>query len=198
MDLKLQKIALLSVFLSASCVLAPETYNNKVDIGVYRGRAVAYEGEGTNPNFVDRVCPNVDITLTVNENSIILEANDIYPNYTPDAGVITAHSGMATAYGNNKFEIDLKWAYLDTAASTQLNDLMNLNICDSTAPSNPTNNYTGSKGRLGTLGLLVPQDFGHPGEFGFGIARGTLIYGVECTDGERIPLCVYFMNLTKN
>lgn len=190
------KIAMIGLI--SGCVLAPETYNNSIDRGVYRGTAIAYEGKGTDANFVDRVCPHAKIILTVNENNILFEVTDIYPNYTHDAGVIQSHSGMAEGYGNNKFMIDLKWAYHDTSSSTQLNDLMNLNICDATAPSNPTDNYTGSKGRLGSLGLIVPDNFGHQGEFGFGVARGTLVYGVECNDGERIPLCVYFMNLKKD
>ena len=184
--------------LSTGCVLAPESYNSKVDQGTYRGTAIAYDGEGNSPNFRDRVCPNIDLVVTVDESSIVFDATDIYPNYVPDAGVITSHTGMATSYGNNKFKIDLQWAYLDTFDSVQLNDLMNLNICDSTAPSNPTNNYTGDKGRLGNLGLTVSDEFGHQGEFGQGKMQGSLFYGVECTDGELIPLCVYFMQLKKD
>lgn len=184
--------------ITSGCVLAPESYNNQVDRGTYRGTVVAYDGDGNAPSFRDRVCPNIDLVVTVDENSIIFDATDIYPNYVPDAGVITSHAGMATSYGNNKLKIDLKWAYYDTAVSTQLNDLMNLRICDATPPSNPLNNYTGDKGRLGNLGLTISDEFGHQGEFGEGKMQGNIFLGVECTDGELIPLCVYFMQLRKD
>jgi hypothetical protein len=153
-----------------------------------------YDGPGTDPDFIDRTCPQVSATLTISGDSVSLTTNDTYPNYGHAPGVVTEHSVSGTAFSNNKFNLEVGWAIEET--DTQLEDLMTLNICDSTAPSTPGDTSTGDRGLLQDFAFKVGEP-GFVGEFGNGTARGSLWYGVRCTDGRFLPICLYFMQLTK-
>ena len=178
-----------------SCQLDPETYDASDDNGTYTGSATAYTGPGTDSDFVDRVCPNVSISLTVNDGNISFSTTDSYPNYGHHPGVITNHSTTTTSFDNNKFEVEMGYAFEET--DVQLVDLMSLEICEATPPSLPGDASTGGRGLLQDLAVKV-FDLGHIGEYGLGVARGSLFYGVRCTDGRFIPTCVYYMDLRKS
>lgn len=185
----------LSLLGLASCILNPEDYDSSQDNGTYTGTMTVYEGPGTDPDFIDRTCPEVSATMVVNGESVVLTTNDNYPNYTHVSGVVTNHVASTTSYDNNKFTLEVGWAIEET--DTQLEDLMNLEVCGASPPTFPGDTSTGKRGRLQDFALRVDEP-GFIGEFGNGAARGSLFYGVRCTDGEYIPICVYFMQLSKN
>lgn len=181
--------------LSASCVTSPEEYDTSQDNGTYTGSMTVYDGPGTDPDFIDRTCPNVSATLVVDGDNVTLTTNDTYPNYGHAPGVITNHQVSGTSYANNKFNLEVGWAIEET--DTQLEDLMNLKICEATPPSTPGDTSTGGRGLLQDFAFKVGEP-GFIGEYGNGTARGSLWYGVRCTDGSFLPICLYFMQLTKN
>lgn len=177
-----------------SCVTSPEDYDSSQDNGTYTGSMTVYGGPGTDPDFVDRTCPNVSATLVVEGDSVSLSTTDTYPNYGHAPGVITSHSVSGLSYDNNKFNLEVGWAIEES--DTQLADLMNLKICDSTPPSTPGDATTGGRGLLQDFAFKVGEP-GFIGEYGNGTARGSLWYGVRCTDGRFLPICLYFMQLSK-
>lgn len=180
--------------ISSSCVMSPEDYDSSGDQGTYSGSLTVYAGEGSDASFSVRVCPKITASLTINGDQATLSTTDSYSPYVPDAGVVTSHSVTGTVYANNKFQLELGWA-ID--GNTQLVDLMTLRVCEASPPTNPLDPNTGDRGLLQDLALLVGEP-GFVGEFGQGTARGSLWYGVRCTDGRFLPLCLYFMQLTKN
>jgi len=181
--------------LLSSCILSTEKYDSSKDDGTYSGTMTVYTGPGTDPNFIDRTCPKVTASLSILNGVAELTTDDNYPNYTHSAAVVVHHVATGTIYANNKFQLSTGWAIEET--DTQLEDLMNLKICDSTPPSLPGDTSTGNRGLLQEFYLSVSDKY-FVGEFGGNQARGSLIYGVRCTDGQEIPLCIYFMDLTKN
>ncbi len=190
---KLRWILLLSgVIWSSSCVLDTDEYDVSQDEGTYTGTMTVYDGPGTDPDFIDRTCPEVSVTLVVAGGKVVLTANDTYPNYIHHSDVVTTHIASGDVYENNKFQVKTGWKIEET--DTQLEDLMTLEICDSSAPTFPGDTSTGNRGRLQDFYMSV-DDRAFVGEFGEGIARGSLWYGVRCNDGEEIPLCLYFMQL---
>ncbi len=187
------KVILVGLFLS-SCIMNTDEYDSAQDDGTYTGTMAVYDGPGTDPDFIDRTCPNIDVTLVVADGVAVLTANDTYPNYVHHSDVVTNHVASGDVYDNNKFQLRTGWKFEET--DTQLEDLMTLGICDSSAPSFPGDTSTGDRGRLKDMYLSV-DDRAFVGEFGQGIARGSLWYGVRCNDGEEIPFCLYFMQLKK-
>ncbi len=189
-------IALIGTILCSmsSCILSTDEYDVAADDGRYSGTMTVYEGPGTDPDFVDRTCPEVSATLDVAEAVATLTTQDSYPNYIHHPDVVTSHTAVGAVYENGKFQMSTGWAIEES--DTQLEDLMTLEICDASAPSLPGDTSTGNRGRLQDFYMAVDDDY-FVGEYGQGIARGTLIYGVRCNDGEEIPLCVYFMDLDK-
>lgn len=183
------------IVLLQSCVLKPEEYDSSDDDGTYRGEMTAYDGPGTDADFVDRTCPTVNATLTVDGDNVSLRTVDTYPNFGIGSNVILNHTATGTSYDNNKFQLEESWAFDET--DTQLEDLMNLEVCESSPPDVPGNTNTGDRGLLNSLGFIVGEP-GFIGEYGQGTARGSLWYGVKCTDGRFLPLCLYFMQLRKN
>lgn len=177
-----------------SCVGESDSYEPSVDDGTYTGSMTVYDGPGMASDFVDRTCPEVYATLVIADGNVVLTANDNYPNYGHAPGVVTSHVASGSTFKNNKFRLETGWAIEET--DTQLEDLMNLNICGATPPSSPGDTSTGGRGGLKEFALKVDEP-GFIGEYGEGIARGSLWYGVRCTDGKFIPICLYFMNLTK-
>jgi|GEM_PF-2062403 len=182
------------LFLFMSCVMSPDEYDSAADSGTYTGSMIVYDGEGTNPDFIDRTCPEVAASLVVQGDSVVLTTTDTYPNYGHSPGVVTTHVASTTSYSNNKFKLSTSWAIEET--DVQLEDLMNLKVCDSTPPSTPGDTSTGNRGLLQDFALKVDEP-GFIGEYGNGFARGSLLYGVRCTDGRYLPICFYFMQLQK-
>ncbi len=191
----------------SSCVLGPEEYDGAQDDGTYTGTMVVYDGPGTDPDFIDRTCPEISATMVVSGDSVVLTTSDDYPNYEfcapvggrrvytcADAPVVN-HSASTTSFGNNQFKLETTWDI--DKSDTQLSDLMNLEVCGATPPSLPGDPSTGGRGRLIEFALRVDEP-GFVGEYGNGAVRGSLFYGVKCTGDEYIPLCVYFMQLSKN
>jgi hypothetical protein len=183
-------------FLSLFCGCVGESvdYDSSLDDGTYTGSMTVYDGPGTDPSFIDRTCPNISATLVVAGGGVVLTTNDTYPNYGHAPGVVTSHVASGTVFANNKFRLQVGWAIEET--DTQLEDLMNLNICDATSPSTPGDTSTGDRGSLQDFSLIVDEP-GFIGEYGENSARGSLWYGVRCTDGRFIPVCLYFMQLTR-
>jgi hypothetical protein len=183
-------------FLSLFCGCVGESvdYDSSLDDGTYTGSMTVYDGPGTDPSFIDRTCPNISATLVVAGGGVVLTTNDTYPNYGHAPGVVTSHVASGTVFANNKFRLQVGWAIEET--DTQLEDLMNLNICDATSPSTPGDTSTGNRGSLQDFSLIVDEP-GFIGEYGENSARGSLWYGVRCTDGRFIPVCLYFMQLTR-
>lgn len=178
-----------------SCITEPGIYDRQADNGTYTGSTSVYGGPGINPDTIDRVCPDITTTLTIDDDKGSFLATDSYPNYVHVGAVITTHSSTVSIFDNNKFSTESHWAIEET--DVQLEDLMNLGVCSSSSPSVPGDASTGERGLLRDFSLQVDQDTGFVGEFGEGKARGTLIYGVRCTDGDFIPVCVYFMQMNK-
>ncbi len=185
---------ILSLGLMNSCILSTDEYDSTQDDGTYRGILSVYDGPGTDVDFIDRTCPEITATLSVVGGVATLNTVDTYPNYIHHSDVVVNHTARGEVYENNKFQMKTGWAIEET--DTQLEDLMTLEICDSSPPSLPGDTSTGDRGLLRDFYLSVDDDY-FVGEYGAGIARGSLIYGVRCTDGEEIPLCVYFMDLDK-
>ena len=190
------KYGLLLVFFAflVSCVGESDGYDSSADDGTYTGSMTVYSGAGTDPNFIDRTCPEVSATLVVADGRVVFTTNDTYPNYGHAPGVVTNHVASGAVFANNKFRLETGWAIEET--DTQLEDLMNLNICDATSPSTPGNTSTGNRGSLKDFALRVDEP-GFIGEYGNNIARGSLWYGVRCSDQRFIPICLYFMSLTR-
>ncbi|MCR9205731.1 MAG: hypothetical protein NXH75_14195 [Halobacteriovoraceae bacterium] len=188
-------VFLLTLLFSGSCVTSPEEYDSTLDNGTYTGSMTVYDGAGTDPDFIDRTCPVVSGSLVVDGENVTLTTNDTYPNYGHAPGVITNHVASGTAFSNNKFNLEVGWAIEET--DTQLEDLMNLKICEATPPSTPGDTSTGGRGLLQDFAFKVGEP-GFVGEYGFGTARGSLWYGVRCTDGTFLPICLYFMQLDRN
>lgn len=182
------------VVISNSCVLSPDEYDASNDQGTYTGNMVVYAGPGTDPSFINRSCPNVAASLVVTGDEVVLTTNDTYPNYGHAPGVVLNHVARGTVYANNKFQLEVGWTIEET--DTQLVDLMSLKICDATPPTTPTDPSTGGRGLLKDFAFIVGEP-GFVGEFGQGTARGSLWYGVRCTDGRFLPICLYFMQLSK-
>ena len=178
-----------------SCITEPGVYDRAADNGSYTGSFAVYGGPGIDSDFIDRVCPNISATLTIDDDEGSFSTSDTYPNYVHVGGVVTSHSSSVSIFDNNKFSTEANWAIEET--DVQLEDLMNLGICSSTSPTTPGDASTGGRGRLRDFALQVDRDTGFVGEFGEGRAHGTLIYGVRCTDGEYVPICVYFMQMNK-
>lgn len=174
------------------CVTSPEDYDSSLDDGVYTGNMIVYDGPGTDPDFIDRTCPEVSANLVVSGNNVVLTTNDTYPSYGHAPGVVTNHVVSGQTFRNNKFNLEVGWPIEET--DTQLEDLMNLEICDSTPPSMPGDTSTGERGLLKDFALRVGEP-GFVGEYGNGLARGSLWYGVRCTDGRFLPICLYFLQL---
>jgi hypothetical protein len=190
------KLSLIFIFLwvFSGCVAESEEHDSAADNGTYTGSMTVYDGPGINPNFIDRTCPNIAATLVVAGGRVVLTTNDTYPNYGHAPGVVTSHVASSEVFANNKFRLEVGWAIEET--DTQLEDLMNLNICEATSPSTPGDTSTGSRGILQDFALRVDEP-GFIGEYGNNIARGSLWYGVRCTDGSFVPICLYFMNLSR-
>ncbi|MEC7278046.1 MAG: hypothetical protein VXV96_17120 [Bdellovibrionota bacterium] len=184
----------LGLVLLSSCVLSPDDYDASGDDGTYTGSMEVYDGPGTDPDFIDRTCPEVSATLVVSGKSVVLTTNDTYPNYGHHPGVVTNHVARGEVFSNNKFRLEEGWPFEET--DTQLEDLMNLEICGATPPTLPGDTSTGNRGLLQDFAFIVDEP-GFVGEFGNSIARGSLFYGVRCTDGDFIPICLYFMQLSK-
>jgi len=178
----------------SSCILTSDEYDSSQDDGTYTGRMTVYDGPGTDPDFIDRTCPVVTATLVVTQGNVVLSTLDAYVNYIHHDDVVTNHVASGQVYDNNKFQLKTGWEIEET--DTQLEDLMTLEICGSSPPSLPGDTTTGDRGRLQDFYLSV-DDRAFVGEYGQGRARGSLWYGVRCTDGEEIPLCLYFMELEK-
>ena len=178
----------------SACVITPEIYDNTTDDGTYTGRVIAFTGPGTNADFTDRVCPEVDISLVINDSDYQITLDDTYPNFGHVAQVVTNHSSSGQVFLNNKFEAFDNWPIEE--ADTQLRDLENLEICDSTPPSNISGIPDGDRGTLQDYAFKI-DDTGFIGEYGRGQARGNIFYGIRCSDGRFLPTCVYFMELTK-
>lgn len=185
---------IISIVISSSCVLSPDEYDTSADQGTYSGTVTVYAGEGSTASFSQRVCPTITASLTVDGDQVTLTTTDSYSPYVPDGDVVTSHTVTGSTYANNKFQLETGWTI---GASTQIVDLMTLKVCEASAPTNPLDPNTGDRGLLQDLALLVGEP-GFVGEFGQGTARGSLWYGVRCTDGRFLPLCLYFMQLTKN
>jgi hypothetical protein len=185
---------MLTLVISSSCVLSPDEYDSSSDDGTYIGNMVVYGGPGTDASFVARTCPNVAASLVVSNGLVTLTTNDTYPNYGHAPGVITNHVVSSSSYANNKFQLEVGWTIEET--DTQLEDLMNLKVCEATPPSTHGNTSTGDRGLLQDFAFIVGEP-GFVGEFGQGPARGSLWYGVRCTDGRFLPICLYFMQLSK-
>ncbi len=187
--------SLIILFLISSCITEPGIYDRVADNGTYSGSTTVYGGPGIDSDFVDRVCPNITTTLTIQDDTGTFVATDTYPNYVHVGGVVTTHNSSVSIFDNNKFSTQSNWAIEET--DVQLEDLMNLGICSATSPSVPGDTSTGGRGLLRDFYLQVDEDTGFVGEFGEGRARGTLIYGVRCTDGDFVPICVFFMQMDK-
>ena len=176
------------------CVGESDEYDSAGDDGTYTGSMTVYDGPGTDPNFIERTCPNVAATLVVASGSVVLTTNDTYPNYGHAPGVITNHVASGSVFANNKFRLEVGWTIEET--DTQLEDLMNLGVCDASSPSTPGDTSTGNRGSLQDFAFRIDEP-GFIGEYGDNLARGSLWYGVRCTDGRFIPICLYFMQLTR-
>lgn len=164
-----------------------DEYDASQDDGTYTGTMTVYDGPGTDPSVVDRTCPDVSATLVVSQGSVVLTTVDTYPNYNDGGAFIKNHSASGQVFANNKFVLEDSWPFDETI---QLTDLQSLEVCDS-------NLTTGSRGTLIDLAFRVDEP-GFVGEFGNGIARGSLFYGVRCQRDVFLPLCLYFMELRKN
>lgn len=173
----------------ASCVVEQESYDSSGDDGTYTGTAVPYNTDNfPDTDLFNRTCPNVSITLVVNDGNFSLSLDDSYRDgFSPHVDVVTRHGKSGQVTGNNRFEAKDTWAIETT--DTQLADLRTLGVCDASA--SPASN-----GRLSNLSFVVSDDY-FVGQYGLGTARGSLIYGVDCTDGEFVEVCAYFMELTK-
>ena len=182
------------VLFISSCIIESDDYDATADWGTYTGEMTVYTGPGTDEDYVDRTCPDISASLSVADGVAVLTTTDTYPNYVHSDDVVTTHVGSGDVFENNKFEIITGWEIEET--DTQLEDLMTLEFCDASAPTFPGDTSTGDRGRLQDFYMEVSEDY-FVGEYGQGRARGTLIYGVRCTDGEKTPLCVYFMQLDK-
>lgn len=182
------------VVISGSCVLSPDEYDSSADQGTYSGSLTVYGGQGSTASFSQRVCPKITASLSVQGDQVTLTTTDDYSPVIPDGDVITSHTVTGTIYANNKFQLETGWTI---GATTQTIDLMTLRVCEASPPTNPLDVNTGDRGLLQDLALLVGEP-SFVGEFGQGTARGSLWYGVRCTDGRFLPLCLYFMQLTKN
>jgi hypothetical protein len=175
--------------------MAPEDYDNSGDDGTYEGVANVYTGPGTDDaDIKKRVCPVITITLTINGDTSTLRTQDNYPDYSHHPSVVTDHRASLNLFGNNQFTTSDSWVIEES--DVQLSDLQTLEVCDSTPQSDPLDPSTGDRGNIYRLGLEVSNS-AHVGEYGGGKARGNIIYGVRCRDDSFIPVCVYFMNLTK-
>lgn len=188
-------ISFFLVVFSTSCILTPDEYDATNDDGTYTGTVTVYDGPGTDPDFKQRTCPIIDATLTVSDGVASLRTVDTYEGgYDHGPGIIKDRTGTASVFANNKFEIEVGWSIQDPGV--QMVDLMTLEVCEATPPTTAGDSTTGGKGLLQDVAFLVGEP-GFVGEFGQGIARGSLWYGVRCTDGRFIPLCLYFMQLSK-
>lgn len=175
------------VLILSSCVTEPETYDATVDDGTYTGNTFVYGGDGTDPSFIDRVCPNITATITVNNGTVNYTLTDSYPNYVHHANVELVHSGAAFVELNNQFRITYSWAPETT--DVQLNDIMLLKLCGSDFSTGDSSNVESLRLKFGSLGFT--------GEFGFDQARASIFYGVQCRDGEFLPVCFYYWEGTK-
>ena len=187
-------LILFTFVISTGCIVTPDEYDATSDDGTYTGSMTVYGGAGTDPDFKARTCPNVSASLVISNGVATLTTNDTYPDYGHAPGVVTNHVANGSVFANNKFELEVGWTIEET--DVQLVDLMTLKVCDATAPSTPGDASTGDRGLLQDLAFIVGEP-GFVGEFGRGVARGSLWYGVRCTDGRFLPLCLYFMELTK-
>ena len=97
--------ALILLFSLSSCIMDTDEYDSSVDDGTYTGTMAVYDGPGTDPDFIDRTCPNVDVTLVVTAGQAVLTANDTYPNYVHHSDVVTNHVAAGEVYDNNKFQL---------------------------------------------------------------------------------------------
>lgn len=178
-------IALLTFILS--CVPAPETYDATVDDGTYAGTTTVYDGEGTDPSFIDRVCPNISASITVDNSNISYTLTDTYPSYGHHPSVELVHSGTSVVSLNNQFGITYDWAPETT--DVQLNDIMLLKLCGSDFGTLDSSNVKSLTLKFGAKGFQ--------GEFGFSTARASIMYGVSCHSGEFLPVCLYYWEGTK-
>lgn len=179
---------------SSGCIMTPDDYDASGDDGTYTGSMTVYGGPGTDPDFKARTCPNVSASLVIANGVATLTTNDTYPSYGHAPGVVTNHVASGSVFANNKFELEVGWTIEET--DVQLVDLMTLKVCEATPPTTPGDANTGGRGLLQDLAFIVGEP-GFVGEFGNGVARGSLWYGVRCTDGRFLPLCLYFMQLNK-
>lgn len=192
--IKKVSLVIIPALLFSACILDSDEYDSSQDDGTYKGTMSVYDGPGTDPDFIDRTCPEISATLVVAGGVAVLTTQDSYPNYIHHSDVVTTHVASGEVYDNGKFQLKTGWAIEES--DTQLEDLMNLEICDSSGPSLPGDTSTGERGRLNDFYMSV-DDRAFVGEYGQGVARGSLFYGVRCTDQEEIPFCLYFMELTK-
>lgn len=178
----------LSVFLLIlGCVPSPETYDPSVDDGTYTGQSIVYEGEGTDPSFIARVCPNIAASIVVSNGSINFSLTDTYPSYAHHASVELVHTGSTSVSLNNQFGVTYDWAPETT--DVQLNDIMLLKLCGSDFNTLDSSNVRSLTLKFGSKGFT--------GEFGFGQARASIMYGVSCNTGEFLPVCIYYWEGTR-
>ncbi|MCO4753570.1 MAG: hypothetical protein KC478_03765 [Bacteriovoracaceae bacterium] len=178
---------LISILLFCSCVMSPETYDPATDDGTYTGTATVYDGEGTDPDFVQRVCPTITASLTVSSGNISYNLSDDFNGYIHDGDVQTTHTGNSVVSLNNQFSISHDYS---PGANVQSNDIALLKVCDTSfGPPRDLSN-------LSTLTINFGKT-GFTGEFGFSQARASIFYGVTCSDGKFLPLCFYFWEGTK-
>jgi hypothetical protein len=182
--------------LCLSCVLEPGEYDRVLDNGTYTGTVTVYDGPGTEASIKARTCPNIAVSLTVGDATGSISLTDSYTNYVHVGGVVVNHTTSLNLYENNKFSAEVGWAIEES--DTQLEDLMNLRVCDASPPSLVGDTSTGDRGLLQDYAMRIDRETGFPGEFGQGTARGTMIYGVRCTDGRFLPICAYFLQLSRN
>lgn len=184
-----KSIFFLSILFSiTSCVVEQESYDASGDDGTYTGTSIPYNDEDFSSSLFTRTCPTVDISLTINNGNYSISLTDSYRDgFVPDANVVVNHSANGRTFDNGKFVAKDTWAIETT--DTQLADLRTLGVCDAT--SSPASN-----GRLSNLSFVISEDY-IVGQYGLGRARGTLVYGVDCTDGEFVEVCAYYMDLRK-
>lgn len=181
-------IIILLTSLISSCVAEQESYDSSGDDGTYVGTSVPYNDEDFESSLFTRTCPNVDITLRIQNGVYTINLTDSYRDgFVPHANVVTNHGDTGSTFDNNKFVAKDTWAIETT--DTQLFDLRTLGVCGATA--SPASN-----GSLSNLSFVISEDF-IVGQYGLGKARGSLVYGVDCTDGEFVEVCAYYMDLTK-
>ena len=177
---------LIGLIFITSCVPSAETYDPTLDDGTYSGSTTVYDGEGI--TLAPRVCPKVSASITVQNGTINYTLTDDFSPYVHgDATMEMVHTGTTNVLLNNQFGITHNYT---PGTAVQSDDISILKICG-TSFGPPLD-----LSAMSTLTIKFGSK-GFTGEFGLNNARASILYGVTCSTGEFLPVCLYYWEGTK-